>query len=141
MTSPIVHTLHIPISRAPHFNKGRFGVASLFPQFVPLWFLFVGIFEILCLCQPPEKPTRLEGQHQRRNCQYTGEGHYKHPKSIYVVYGQWGTSPIWYDFQNYVKQNFKYVLKLWNKIKTFLIYTSCFIAFWKKEVMLPHPVL
>ena len=56
-------------SGAPHFNKGRFRVASPFPRFVPLWFLFMGIFEIPCLCQPPEKPTRLEGQHPRRNWQ------------------------------------------------------------------------
>ena len=33
-----------------------------------------------------EEPTRLEGQHPRRNCQYTrwyaGEGHSKHQKSV-----------------------------------------------------------
>jgi len=45
-----------------------------------------------------------------------------------------------YDFQNCVKRNFKYVLILWNQNKTFMIYKTCFIAFWKKEVMLTHPV-
>ena len=39
-----------------------------------------------------------------------------------------------------VRQNFKYALSLWNKNKTYFIYKTCFIAFWKKEVMLPHPV-
>ena len=96
-----------------------------------------------CLCQPSEEPTELEGQHPRRNCQYTrwyaGAGHGKHQKSVYSVFGQWRTSPTWYDFQNCVKQNFKYVLSLSNKNKTYMIYKTYFIAFRKKEVMLPHP--
>ena len=86
--------------------------------------------KIPCLCQPPEKPTRFEGQHPRRNCQYTrwytSEGHGKHPKSVYAVYGQRGTSPNWFDFQNCVKQNFQDVISIWNKIKTVLFSISCF---------------
>ena len=56
------------------------------------------------------------------------------------MYGKWGTSPTWCDFQNCVKQNFKCVLSLWNKNETFMIYKTCYIAFWRQEVMLPHPV-
>ena len=115
------------------------------PDLSPCDFFFVGIFKSTCLRQPPTKPRELKGQHPRRNCQYTqwyaSPGHGKHQKPVHEVYRQWGTSPTWYDFQNCVKQNFKYVLLLWNKIKTFLIYTFCFIALWKKEVMLPHPVV
>ena len=100
--------------------------------------------EIPCLYQPSCWPSRLEGQHPRRNCQYTrwydGEGHGKHQKSVYSVYGQWGTSPTWCNFENIVKQNFKCVSSLWNKNTTFMINKTSFIAFWKKEVMLPHPL-
>ena len=97
--------------------------------------------EVPCFCQPSEEPTGLEGQHPRRNCQctrwYAGKGHGKHQKSVYSVHGQWGKSPIWCDFQNCVKQIFKCVLSLWNK--KIIIIKTCFIAFWKKEAMLPHP--
>ena len=79
--------------------------------------------KIPCLCQPPEKHTRFKGQHPRRNCQYTrwytSEGHDKHPKSVYAVCGQSGTSPNWYVFQNCVKPNFQEVISIWNKIKPF----------------------
>ena len=53
------------LSGAPHFNKERFGVASPFPQFIPLW---VQIYTL-----------------------YAGEGYDKHPKSVYAVYGQYTT--------------------------------------------------
>ena len=66
--------------------------------------------------------------------------HGKHPKSVYAVYGQSVWTPNWYDFQNCVKQNFQDIISIWNKIKTFLISISCFIALWNKEIMLPHPV-
>ena len=62
-------------------------------------------------------------------------------KSAYSVYGQWRASPSWYHFQNYVEQNFIYVPTLWNKIENIPINGMGFIAFSKKEVMLPHPVV
>ena len=56
------------------------------------------------------------------------------------MYGQWGTTPTWCDFQNCIKQNFKCVLSLWNQNETFTIYKTCFIAFRKKELMLLHSI-
>ena len=85
--------------------------------------------------------TRLEGQQPRKNCQYTcwyaGEDHGKHQKSAYSVYGRWGMPPTWCDFQNSVKQNFKCVLSLWNKYKTYIIYFYCLL---KKRSYVATPV-
>ncbi|QQP57314.1 Transposable element Tc3 transposase [Caligus rogercresseyi] len=47
-----------------NWTKGIFGFSRMEQRLT-----FKGIDG--CACQLPEKPTRLEGQHQRRNCQYT----------------------------------------------------------------------
>ena len=67
------------------------------PDLTPCDFFLVFFFEIPCLCKPSKNPTRFEDQYPGRNCQhstcYAGRSHDKCQKSVYSVYGEWGTSP------------------------------------------------
>lgn len=60
-------------------------------------FLLWYCFEILCLCQPPWKLTRFEGQHPREEFANIHSDTLvaiinKRRKSVYAVYGQWGVT-------------------------------------------------
>lgn len=102
----------------------------------PVWPL-VMFFAILHLCEPPKNPTRIEGQHTRRNfphnlC-YTGKYKDKHQITDYSVYGKWKASPTRFDFFKVKIKSFRmYSYTLTNKYKC-MIHSMGFIAF-KKEV-------
>ena len=67
------------------------------PDLTPCDFFLVFFLESLCLCKPSKYPTRFEDQYTGRNCLhsacYAGRSHDKRQKSVYSVYGEWGTSP------------------------------------------------
>jgi hypothetical protein len=81
------------LPRAPHLAEGRFD---------PVWFFFVGVFEISCLYQPPTDSARPEEKHSGRNGQHThqyaGESDEKQQNSVQPVYRQWGASVTRYYF-------------------------------------------
>jgi len=63
----------------------------------------MGFFEISCSCEPSKNPARFENQHPRRNGQhntcYANKSQDKIQKSVYAMYGEWGTSPIRFNLQ------------------------------------------
>ena len=119
---------HLRVKRFASNSGLQYGTiwsGQLIPPIWPLAIFICGNIWNPVFMSTVRGSARLEGQHSGRNCQYTcwyaDEGHGKHQKSVYSVHGQWGMSPTWCDFQNCVKQNFKCVLSLRNKNKTFMI--------------------
>ena len=134
------------LSVAPHFIKGRFGVTSPFPRFAmasPCDFYLWGYLKSRVYVNrprslqdlktnireeianiPADTLMRFIANTRNRFIQCVDNGGCHLPDMIFKI----------------VRQNFKYVLSLWNKNETYMICKTCFIAFWKKEVMLPHPV-
>jgi len=70
----------------------------------------MGFFEIPCLYEPTKNPTRFENQHPKGNYQhntcYANKSHDKRQKSVYAMYGEWGTSPIRFHLQKNINKNF-----------------------------------